>query len=87
MDDNGNKHVDDVVGDDVRWNIENKIRNFINNDSMSISAHRLCFRPLTFQELDGFMNLMRQRYSYKVDISWFYDIQTFTLQFTLQRPL
>lgn len=72
---------------DVKSNIENKIKEFIDNNSATLSGHQISFSPLTFQEVEDFMLLMRQRYSHKVDIHWFYDIQNFRVQFILQRQL
>lgn len=82
MSDNDNEFVVDV-----KSNIENKIKEFIDNNSGSLSGHQLCFSPLTFRELEDFMLLMRYRYSQKVVIHWFYDIQNFRVQFILERPL
>lgn len=70
---------------DAKLTIENEIQKFIDNGSASLVAFQNTYRPLSLLEINAFMNLMINRYSYKVKMKAAIDPENFTVNIVLEK--
>lgn len=70
---------------DAKLTIENEIQKFIDNSSASLVVFKNTYLPLSFEEIDDFMRLMINRYSYKVKMKAAIDPENSTVNIMLEK--